>query len=124
MVNATPDCVNTKYTEWNLPPLEKEIITKFTESQNEQFNIPTEGSEIVEFFKGKCVFITGATGFLGKLLVEKLLRTCKDIKAVYIFVREKKGKDINTRICELYEDIVRFLVISPFSFFINIILDI
>lgn len=31
-------------------------------------------SEIQEFFKEKSVFITGATGFLGHVLLSKLLR--------------------------------------------------
>jgi len=36
----------------------------------------TEASEIAEFFKRKSIFITGATGFIGKQLVEKLVRSC------------------------------------------------
>lgn len=36
----------------------------------------TETSGIAEFFKRKSVFITGATGFIGKQLVEKLIRSC------------------------------------------------
>ena len=36
----------------------------------------TEASGIAEFFKRKTVFITGATGFIGKQLVEKLVRSC------------------------------------------------
>lgn len=31
-------------------------------------------SPITEFFAGKTVFLTGPTGFLGHLLLEKLLR--------------------------------------------------
>lgn len=34
----------------------------------------------------------GATGFLGKVLVEKLLRSCTTIKRVYILIRKKNGK--------------------------------
>jgi len=36
----------------------------------------TETSGIAEFYKRKSVFITGATGFIGKQLVEKLVRSC------------------------------------------------
>ena len=35
-----------------------------------------ESSAIAEYFKGKCIFITGATGFIGKQLVEKIVRSC------------------------------------------------
>lgn len=34
----------------------------------------TRNSPITEFFAGKTVFLTGPTGFLGHLLLEKLLR--------------------------------------------------
>jgi fatty acyl-CoA reductase len=33
-------------------------------------------SEISAFFNSKSVFITGATGFVGKQIIEKLLRSC------------------------------------------------
>lgn len=48
-------------------------------------------SEIQEFYSGKTVFVTGVTGFLGKLLVEKLLRGCPQIRRIYVHVRGKRG---------------------------------
>lgn len=60
-----------------------------------------EESEIQEFYKGKSVFITGCTGFLGKVLLEKLLRSCPDVESIYVLVRSKKGKDMYTRIEEI-----------------------
>lgn len=56
---------------------------------------------IPEYYKGKCLFITGATGFMGKALVEKLLRSCPDIKRLYLLVRPKKGKEPEQRIDEI-----------------------
>jgi fatty acyl-CoA reductase len=41
----------------------------------------TEASGIADFFKQKTIFITGATGFIGKQLVEKLVRSCPGRKA-------------------------------------------
>lgn len=51
-----------------------------------------ETSQIVSYYKGKSVFLTGATGFLGKVLIEKLLRSCNELRAIYVLVRGKKGK--------------------------------
>uniref|UniRef100_A0A0A9Y3V1 Fatty acyl-CoA reductase n=3 Tax=Lygus hesperus TaxID=30085 RepID=A0A0A9Y3V1_LYGHE len=59
---------------------------------------------IPQFFEGKHIFITGATGFMGKVLVEKLLRSCKDLDTIYILVRGKKGKSAEQRwtdVCQL-----------------------
>ncbi|XP_068621731.1 fatty acyl-CoA reductase wat-like [Battus philenor] len=61
-------------------------------------------SEIQQFYHGKNVLITGATGFLGKILVEKLLRSCPGVENLYLLVRQKRGKDIYTRIEEIFED--------------------
>ncbi|KAI4499707.1 hypothetical protein M0802_005277 [Mischocyttarus mexicanus] len=61
---------------------------------------------IQEFYNGQNIFITGATGFMGKLLVEKLLRSCPNIKCIYILIRQKKGKDVFQRVNELFEDTV------------------
>ncbi|XP_025425522.1 putative fatty acyl-CoA reductase CG5065 [Sipha flava] len=58
-------------------------------------------STIVEFFKGRNVFVTGATGFMGKVLIEKLVRSCPDIGKICILVRQKKGKDTDARIKEI-----------------------
>lgn len=66
-----------------------------------------EPSEIKEFYKDRTVFITGATGFLGKLILEKLLRCCPDVKHIYVLLREKKGKDKHKRFQEIFEVPVR-----------------
>ena len=42
--------------------------------------------------------MTGATGFLGKALVEKLLRSCPHIDHIYMLVRGKKGQNAEQRI--------------------------
>lgn len=56
-------------------------------------------SNICEFFRGKNVLITGATGFCGKILVEKLIRSCAGIGKIFVIVRRKKnGKRRNLKI--------------------------
>ncbi|KAG7212758.1 hypothetical protein KM043_013019 [Ampulex compressa] len=63
-------------------------------------------SEIAQFFAGRNVLITGGSGFIGKLLVEKLLRCCPDIKVLYLLMRAKKGKTAKERFEEYFKDIV------------------
>lgn len=63
-------------------------------------------SQICRFYEKKTVFVTGGTGFLGKLLIEKLLRTT-DVTTLFLLVRDKKGKNMHERLEELFEDVVR-----------------
>lgn len=53
---------------------------------------------IPAFFAGRHVLVTGATGFMGKVLVEKLLRCCPDVGRVYVVVRSKRGQTPSQRI--------------------------
>ncbi len=57
-----------------------------------------ETSQIVEWYAGKSVFMTGATGLVGKGLLEKLLRSCSNIKKIYVLVRSKKGSTAEERV--------------------------
>lgn len=45
-----------------------------------------------------------SAGFMGKMLIEKLLRSCPDIENIYMLVRPKKGRDIHTRLEEIFDD--------------------
>ncbi|XP_043803695.1 fatty acyl-CoA reductase wat-like [Apis laboriosa] len=61
-------------------------------------------SPIQNFYNGQSIFVTGGTGFMGKILIEKLLRECPGISFIYMLVRPKKGKDMHQRIEELFDD--------------------
>jgi fatty acyl-CoA reductase len=54
-------------------------------------NNETSPKIIGEFYRNSSIFITGSTGFLGKVLVEKLLRSCDGIKTIYLLLRPKRN---------------------------------
>ncbi|CAK1540756.1 unnamed protein product [Leptosia nina] len=58
---------------------------------------------VADFYAGKCVFITGSTGFLGKVLLEKILYSCPEIEKIYILLRGKKGLGISERLQQILE---------------------
>lgn len=73
-----------------------------------------DSSLIPLFFTGRSIFITGATGFMGKVLVEKLLRSCPDLKSIYVLLRSKKNVDPIGRLNELIKSKVFFLQLFKF----------
>ncbi|XP_044260168.1 putative fatty acyl-CoA reductase CG5065 [Tribolium madens] len=58
---------------------------------------------IAETLSGRTLLITGGTGFVGKVLIEKILR-CLDVKKIYVLVRPKKGKSPTERRAALFAD--------------------
>jgi fatty acyl-CoA reductase len=48
-------------------------------------------SKLIPVLEAQTIFLTGATGFLGKVLLHKLLNTCRNIRVVYVLIRGKKG---------------------------------
>jgi len=79
-------------------------------------------SQVIEFYNKKAVFITGATGFMGKVekyqycirkillvllwvLLEKLLR-CTDVTKVFILMRPKKDFDTDMRLKQLLSSVL------------------
>ena len=85
-------------------------------------------SPIQQFYDNCNVFITGGTGFLGKsefvcveastqieinflcfllfseVLVNKLLTSCSSLDTIYLLVRNKKGKDVHSRVEDIFND--------------------
>lgn len=60
-------------------------------------------SPVQSYYKGKTIFITGASGFMGKVLVEKLLYSCSELKEILVLVRPKKGKVPESRLEDMFK---------------------
>jgi len=65
-------------------------------------------SEVAEFFRGRSIFVTGASGFMGKVLLEKLLYSCTDLRIIYILMRSKRSKTPEQRAEEMFNIPVSF----------------
>jgi len=79
------------------------IYTKKTRmSHSELSSDPSDIGSVANFYEGKNVFLTGGTGFIGKVIVEKLLRGCANIKNIYLLVRPKKGASCEERIQKMF----------------------
>ena len=64
-------------------------------------NIDDLPDRIGATFNDRNIFITGGTGFLGKVIIEKFLRVLPDIGQLYLLVRPKYGKDPSQRLEDL-----------------------
>ncbi|XP_014209655.1 putative fatty acyl-CoA reductase CG5065 [Copidosoma floridanum] len=61
------------------------------------------GSAVEVFYSDSVVLVTGATGFLGKALLEKLLRSCPGVGAIFVLIRPKRGRSMEQRFGDLLE---------------------
>ncbi|XP_066904385.1 putative fatty acyl-CoA reductase CG5065 [Halyomorpha halys] len=65
---------------------------------------------IREVLHGKDVLVTGGSGFMGKVLLEKLMRAT-NVRRIYLVIRSKRGLSPQTRINEMIKlpvfDLVR-----------------
>ncbi|XP_031784422.1 fatty acyl-CoA reductase 1 [Nasonia vitripennis] len=61
-------------------------------------------SAVEAFYAEAIILVTGATGFLGKALLEKLLRSCSRLSTIFVLIRPKKGRTMEQRFTELIEN--------------------
>ncbi|CAA0842790.1 Fatty acyl-CoA reductase 2 [Striga hermonthica] len=59
---------------------------------NDLVSTSDDGIGIVKFLSGKTFLITGATGFFGKVLVEKILRTAPDVHKIFVLIKHKNDE--------------------------------
>jgi FlaA1/EpsC-like NDP-sugar epimerase len=79
-------------------------------------------SGIQELFRDVRVLITGGMGFMGQVMVEKLLRTCHDIDKIYLIVRPKRGKSEHERLEQLFNNAVKYYLLHHFIKIIPVVL--
>ncbi|XP_021837607.1 alcohol-forming fatty acyl-CoA reductase-like [Spinacia oleracea] len=53
---------------------------------------------ITEFLANKTIFVTGATGFIAKILVEKILRIQPNVNKLYLLVRARDAQAAHVRL--------------------------
>lgn len=101
--------------------IEKNIIPKnifYTRQKTWKWNASTcktsETSALICDNYNNCsnhIFIF--SGFLGKALIEKLLRCCPDLKTMYLLVRERKGMKPQERVKQILNNGVKILISNP-----------
>ena len=52
---------------------------------------------VLDYYTRKNIFLTGGSGFIGKVLIEKLLRTCSTVEKIYVLLRPSKDGTQNAQ---------------------------
>ncbi|KAF2590257.1 hypothetical protein F2Q70_00040999, partial [Brassica cretica] len=77
-------------------------VTLFEMPETETSSV-SDGVGILHFSKGKNYLVTGANGFLGKVLIEKLLRASPEIGKIFLLIKSEDQESANRR---LYDEII------------------
>jgi hypothetical protein len=86
-------------------------------SSDNMNEINNDRQTIASFLSGKNIFITGGTGFLGTVLIERLLSATPDIGKIYILIREKNGISPELRVERMMAKVVSYLPFRSFDKF-------
>ena len=58
-------------------------------------------SPIRQFYEDKRILVSGATGYIGKVLIEKILYSCPNVGKIYLLIRPSRGKSPHERLNEM-----------------------
>ncbi|XP_011089202.1 fatty acyl-CoA reductase 3-like [Sesamum indicum] len=68
--------------------------------------------EIAQYFEDKTVFISGVTGFLAKLFLEKILRIQPKVKKIFLLIRATPEKSVEQRLHDEVMSVELFRVVK------------
>lgn len=75
-----------------------DVISQDRARQNSSGPVIDSGLGILKFLKGKNLLVTGATGFLAKVMVEKILRVQPDVGQLYLLIQPQKNVTAEDRL--------------------------
>lgn len=81
-------------------------MEEICKSSDNEVDVTDDRVTIAKFLNNKNVFITGATGFLGTVLIERLLSATPKIGKIYCLIRAKNGCTPENRIERLMSKVV------------------
>ena len=68
------------------------------------YNSPLKGTLNVKgFYRGKRILITGCTGFMAKVMMEKLISSIPDVGKFYLLIRPKKNMTPMDRVKTIFD---------------------
>lgn len=76
------------------------FCTEWMLAKAQKMSVINEASSVSSWYADQHILVTGATGFMGKILVEKLLRCCPKVSKIYLLVRVKRGMEPHERLEE------------------------
>lgn len=60
--------------------------------------MPEATFEVKSYYTNKSILITGCTGYLAKIVLEKIVRSCSDFRKIYVLMRVKQGVTLEARL--------------------------
>lgn len=54
--------------------------------------------QVRDYYKDKTILLTGASGYIGKIILLKLITACTDINKIYLLIRKKEGVTLQQRL--------------------------